>query len=538
MRSVLRQVRQAALLQLTAGLSDGELLDRFITQREEAAFEALVTRHGPAVLGVCRRVLGNCHDAEDAFQATFLVLVRKAASVWPRDLVGNWLYGVACRTALRARAQSARRRQKEEHARQHFRIEAPTAEPCEGLRSLLDEELHRLPERLRAPVVLCDLDGLSRVEAARRLGWPVGTLSWRLAAARKALARRLSRRGVELSAGALTLALAQSGTSAAVAARLIASITQAAMLTTVGQAAAVGLVSVPVAALTRGVLKSMLLAQPKTAAAVACGALVLGAGTGGVVYQARIAAASPQAVQSQHRDEKRQEQPQASEELRALRAKLQQARQEAEAMRQLMLSYRQFAKDEQKRAEEALKHAQQQAAQADGVAEAGRQNAAKALYANTLEQAQADFYRRTGNEAAAQFYERLGKRHTSQQSVQDNESTRPLNERARSEESYRRRLDLLQRDLAECDARRMALHEAMRGLTEKHKREMDQSLSAEEARRRMLEQRGYLAPSQVIAPADKLDRILEKLERVEKRLDQLEREHRHQGADPHNLPHK
>src|SRR6516162_9262434 len=116
MREVIRHLRRAALLQKGDGPSDGQLLESFVSHREETAFEVLLRRHGPMVLGVCQRILRNIHDAEDAFQATFLVLARKAASVKPREVVGNWLYGVAYRTALKARAMNAKRRTKEKQA--------------------------------------------------------------------------------------------------------------------------------------------------------------------------------------------------------------------------------------------------------------------------------------------------------------------------------------------------------------------------------------------------------------------------------------
>src|SRR6516165_2557004 len=158
-----------------AELTDGEFLDQFLTRHDEAAFEALVRRHGPMVLGVCRRILGDAHDAEDAFQATFLVLVRRAASVVPREQVGNWLYGVAYRTALEAKRVAARRRAREKQVND---MPHPTVGPEEcwrDLQPLLDRELNRLPDKYRVPVVLCDLEGRTRKEAARQLDLPEGT---------------------------------------------------------------------------------------------------------------------------------------------------------------------------------------------------------------------------------------------------------------------------------------------------------------------------------------------------------------------------
>src|SRR5262245_35360990 len=213
--SVVRHLRKAALLQDGADRTDGELLECFLARRDEAAFEALVQRHGPMVLGVCRRVLKNQADAEDAFQATFLVLVRKATSVVPRALVGNWLYGVAHNTALKAKAMNTKRRAREREAGGMPRREAPE-EVWQQLQALLDEELSRLPDKYRVPIVLCDLEGKPLKEAARQLGWPHGTVASRLARGRTMLAKRLARHGLTLSAGALAAALSQGAAPAGV----------------------------------------------------------------------------------------------------------------------------------------------------------------------------------------------------------------------------------------------------------------------------------------------------------------------------------
>ena len=194
-----------------AGLSEGALLDRYVSVGDEAAFAALVARHGPMVLGVCRRVLRDERDVEDAFQATFLVLVRRAGAIRDGDLVGRWLHGVAHRVAVRARAHSARR----------FVHEQSVSEPIEAvahglalndperreLAAIVDEEVTRLPSTLRAPVVLCYLEGMSHDEAARRLRWPVGTVRSRMARARDVLRHRLARRGVTADGAALAATL-------------------------------------------------------------------------------------------------------------------------------------------------------------------------------------------------------------------------------------------------------------------------------------------------------------------------------------------
>jgi RNA polymerase sigma factor (sigma-70 family) len=262
MSGVLRHLRGCMLARDAGGLTDEQLLECFLVRREEAAFEALVRRHGPMVLGVCRRVLRNLHDAEDAFQATFLVLVRKAASIARRELLGSWLYGVAFRTAREARAAAARRQARERQGGALSRAGRAEEPDCRDLRPVLDAELSRLPEKYRAPVVLCDLESKSRKEAARQLGCPEGTLSSRLARARALLARRLARHGLALSGGALAVALAQQA-AAAVPAPLLASTVKAALPQIGGTTAAAGLISARVAALTQGVLQAMWMTRLK-----------------------------------------------------------------------------------------------------------------------------------------------------------------------------------------------------------------------------------------------------------------------------------
>jgi RNA polymerase sigma factor (sigma-70 family) len=261
---IVRQLRRAVLLRDGAGMTDGQLLDCFLRQRDDAAFAALVRRHAPMVWGVCRRVLRHHHDAEDAFQATFLVLVRKAATVNPREMVANWLYGVAYQTALKARSLAARRKQREG---QMAGMPEPAVEGHD-LQPLLDRELSRLPDKYRVPIVLCDLEGNTRKEAARQLGWPEGTVAGRLAAGRKVLARRLARRGVALPVGTLAGVLAHNAASGAVPPSVVSSTIKAATTLAAGQGAAAGLISIRVAALTEGVLTSIRLNKLRTVAAV------------------------------------------------------------------------------------------------------------------------------------------------------------------------------------------------------------------------------------------------------------------------------
>jgi RNA polymerase sigma factor (sigma-70 family) len=279
LRRGLEHLRQALLPAEGGGVSDGQLLARFCAGRDEAAFAALVRRHGSMVLGVCRRVLSDHHDAEDAFQAAFLILARKAGSVVKRQSLASWLYAVACRAALQARASRQRRRARETQVETMPHPEVAPAEP-QDWRPLLDRELSRLPDKYRAAVVLCDLEGHPRREAARRLGLPEGTLSSRLAAGRRLLARRLTRRGLTLSGGALAAALAE-GASASVPAPLVISTARTATLVAAGQLAAV---STPAALLARGVLEAMFMAKLKL---VVGAVMVLAAlGAGGIAYRA------------------------------------------------------------------------------------------------------------------------------------------------------------------------------------------------------------------------------------------------------------
>jgi RNA polymerase sigma factor (sigma-70 family) len=271
-REVLRHLRTLYQCGVTAQLSDEELLELFLAQRDHAAqeaFAAIVHRHGPMVLGVCLRVLGNAHDAEDAFQATFLVLARKAAAVIRRERVANWLYGVACRTAKEARGRAARRRAREERVSLLPPNEAD-GDSAEELRRIVDEELAKLPARYRAPVVLCELEGLSRRDAARQLDIPEGTLSSRLARAKSQLRDRLARRGLSVPVVALAAVLGRQANAAGLSDLLIDSTASAAMRVAVGSSTA-AVVSASVASLTEGVLKAMLLAKLK--------GVVLGTGT-------------------------------------------------------------------------------------------------------------------------------------------------------------------------------------------------------------------------------------------------------------------
>jgi RNA polymerase sigma factor (sigma-70 family) len=265
------------------GVPDSELLTRYLASQDADAFAALVRRHGPMVLGVCRRILLHQQDAEDAFQATFLVLVRKAATIRPRSLVGNWLYGVAYQTAVRTRAVAARRRGREVLMADVPETAGRTNEECSDVLPLLDRELRALPDKYRLPIVLCDLQGKTRKEAAGDLCWPEGTVAGRLVRGRALLQKRLARQGVTLSVGALAATL--SGQAAAcVPVPLLEATIRAASLFAAGPAA--GAISSGIAALTEGVLKIMLLNKVKSALGVLVVVAAVGLGTGGLLYQA------------------------------------------------------------------------------------------------------------------------------------------------------------------------------------------------------------------------------------------------------------
>jgi RNA polymerase sigma factor (sigma-70 family) len=291
MNRVLRILRRAALHFNANGGTDRQLLERFLASHEEAAFEALVRRHGPMVLGVCRRVLEHQQDAEDAYQATFLVLASKASSILDRESVANWLYGVAYRTAQKARVAAARRRVKENHM---ARPEAFDETGWDDLRPLLDKELNCLPDKYREPLILCDLEGVTRKEAAQQLGWSEGTLSGRLARARGILAKRLGRYGLPFAGAGIAAMLSSNEASACVPASLVLSTVKAAASVAAGHAVT-GVVSAPVAALTKGVLKTMFLTKLKTVSAVLLAVGILA--VGGASYFAQPAATPAQPAQ-------------------------------------------------------------------------------------------------------------------------------------------------------------------------------------------------------------------------------------------------
>jgi RNA polymerase sigma factor (sigma-70 family) len=286
----LHRLRWSLQPRATALATDTELLNRFLHNREEAAFVALVQRHGPMVLNVCRKLVPNAADADDAFQATFLVLVRRAASIRQPQLLGNWLYGVAHRVAARARVQAARRR-----IREMPEVEMIAANPRQERSEwspILHEELNRLPDKYRAPMVLCYLQGKTNQEAAQMLAWPVGTVKGRLTRARELLKKRLTRRGVVISSAFLAAGLAPGAGSAAVPAALAESTVRAAMLVAAGPLASAS-VSASVAVLTKGVAHAMFLTRLTTICGMIMGASLLGTTAALVARQSLATAPEP-----------------------------------------------------------------------------------------------------------------------------------------------------------------------------------------------------------------------------------------------------
>jgi RNA polymerase sigma factor (sigma-70 family) len=275
-----QQFEQMLGPETTASLSDRQLLERFARQRDEAAFAVLLHRHGRLVQGVCRRVLRGADEADDVFQATFLVLARRAGASGWSDSVGSWLYGVALQLALNARRAAGRRRQLAERFAERQRRERPPERDLSEVCAVLDEQVLRLPERYRTPVVLCYLEGRTRDEAARQLGWSLRTLERRLERSRKLLQARLAAGGVTLSAALLSVDLTRTGASAAVAASLLNTTTCSARQFVDRTPPIGGAMPGKAAALAEGVLRTMVRAKIKLAAVAVAGAMLLTAGAG------------------------------------------------------------------------------------------------------------------------------------------------------------------------------------------------------------------------------------------------------------------
>jgi RNA polymerase sigma factor (sigma-70 family) len=278
----IRRLRGSIGATQSGGLSDMQLLERWLTLRDEAAFEVLLWRHGPMILGVCRRMLNNAADVENAFQATFLLLVRKASAIRNRESVAAWLYRVAYRVALRARQSSAKRCARETDGVEELVDDAPDKVLSRDLRQILDEEINQLPAKYRAPFVRCYLEGCTNEEAAVEMKCPVGTIHSRLAWARERLRSRLVRRGLTLTATCLTAQAIHGIASAALTPTLAETTLQAAFAYAAHSATAAGCNAAAVA-LTKGVLRTMLLTKLKVGVAVVL-ALTLCGGAGGLAF--------------------------------------------------------------------------------------------------------------------------------------------------------------------------------------------------------------------------------------------------------------
>jgi RNA polymerase sigma factor (sigma-70 family) len=282
--TALRHIQSLAVTQRCKDLSDAQLLHRYTGQEDHAAFTELVQRHGRMVLGVCRHALLHEQDAEDAFQATFLVLAKKAASIRKSASLPCWLHGVALRIALNARRGSARRRTREQRVN-HREPANPSGElALRELQAILDEEIQRLPDKLRTPFVLCCLEGKGKVETARELGWREGTVSGRLAQARQLLQKRLSRRGITLSAALCVTELSRHAVSGAVPAGLAAATVKAGLLFRSGGAEVGQAVSAQVQGLAAAALRPIVLSHLKMGAAVLLSA-TFAAAAGVLAYQ-------------------------------------------------------------------------------------------------------------------------------------------------------------------------------------------------------------------------------------------------------------
>jgi RNA polymerase sigma factor (sigma-70 family) len=277
--------------------TDRQLLERFAHHHDETAFAALVHRHGPMVQLVCRRMLARAEDAEDAFQATFMVLARKAGMVAWRDSVGGWLYQVAYRVAAEARTRNIRRDALEKQAAQQHKPAAINQESLREVCVLLNEALFELPARYQEPLVLCYFHGLTCDQAARQLSWSLRTLERRLAQGRERLRRILTRRGVTLPAALLASALTETAAEAAVSPPLVAAKIRAALSFATSKAVRNGTISATAAALAEGALSGMV-GFPARLVTLLALLLALAAGTLGAFAALPRAAAPPQALQT------------------------------------------------------------------------------------------------------------------------------------------------------------------------------------------------------------------------------------------------
>jgi RNA polymerase sigma factor (sigma-70 family) len=278
--AVVRHIRDLAADHETGEQTDGALLRAFLSRNNQPAFEALLRRHGPMVWRVCQRTLGNTHDAEDALQATFLVLAQRATSIRKAESLASWLHGVAYRMAANARKAAARRHKHESQVNPTPPRDPALSAAWQELQVLLDEQIQGLPETLRATFVLCCLENKSCAEAAQQLGLEEGAVWKRLSRARKLLRERLSRRGVSLVAALAAVAVGAKDASAALSRSLVVSMAKAAAQMVARQPLACGLVSAKVMTLIEGVDQAMFLSKCKMAILVISCSALLGAGLG------------------------------------------------------------------------------------------------------------------------------------------------------------------------------------------------------------------------------------------------------------------
>jgi RNA polymerase sigma factor (sigma-70 family) len=308
----LRRLKRGMVAETLADQSDRQLVEQFLNRHDEAVFEAIVRRHGAMVYRVCWRVLQHHQDAEDAFQATFLLLAQKLRNLRKHASLASWLHGVAHRVSLKAKAkaEAVTRRHHEQLAR--VAQEMPPDEVTWGeLRAVLDAELAGLPEKWRLPLVLCYLEGRTQDEAAKQLGWSKRTLRRRLEEGRAALGGRLSRRGVVWPAALSAVLLSDCVTSAAVPSGLVNSTVEAASLLAAGQAAG-GIISAKVATLTEGVSKTMFTSKLKNATAALVLVAALAVGAGGLLYQTQAAEPQPPPAKAEKPAAREGDKPQAA----------------------------------------------------------------------------------------------------------------------------------------------------------------------------------------------------------------------------------
>jgi len=278
--SLMGYIKRVAYSGVAEGATDRQLLEQYVFAENEAAFTALVRRHGSMVHGVCRRVLGNADDADDAFQAVFLVLMRKAGTILACQSIGGWLHGVAYRTALKARASALRRLFVEKRAARASTVESDLNMGWQELSPILDQEIGRLPEKYRLPFVLCYLEGKTNGQAARQLRWPLGTVATRLAKARERLRKRLTQRGAGLAAGLLVATASRTAFSASVSKPVGGVTIGAATRLAASKVAFGGTASERATALAKGVVRAMWMTKVRIAAAVlvAVGSMAGGGG--------------------------------------------------------------------------------------------------------------------------------------------------------------------------------------------------------------------------------------------------------------------